>query len=51
MSIFCKIGLPGFTVSLAIAASIFLAMILSMTMVDKVRHDLKFWGSNNFFFL
>ena len=37
MSIFCKIGLPGFIVSLAIAGSNVLAMILSMTVVDKVK--------------
>ena len=36
MSIFCKIGLPGFIVSLAIAGAVFLAMVLSMAVVDKL---------------
>ena len=37
MSVFCKIGLPGFTVSISIGLSAIFSMILSIIFVDKVR--------------
>ncbi len=36
VTVFCKIGLPGFTVSLALAISVFIPMALSLAIIDKV---------------
>ncbi len=45
MSIFCKIGLPGFVVSLALAGAVLVPMVASLTFIDKVGHsDGYFWG-------
>ena len=36
MTLFCGIGLPGFIVSIAIGATMFGSMLLSLTVIDKV---------------
>ena len=38
MTIFCKIGLPGFIVSLAIAGAMLVATFISITIIDKVSN-------------
>ena len=39
MAIFCKIGLPGFIVSLAIAGALLIATFLSIAIIDMVSND------------
>ena len=39
MTIFCKIGLPGFIVSLAIAGALLVATFISIAIIDKVSND------------
>ena len=36
MSVFCKIGLPGFTVTVSIGLTAIFSMILSIIVIDKV---------------
>ncbi len=36
MSIFCKIGLPGFVAPLAIGGAVLTLMLVSLTFIDKV---------------
>ena len=36
MTIFCKIGLPGFVAPLALVAATMVPLVLSLTVVDKV---------------
>ena len=39
MSIFCKIGLPGFVAPLAIPGTVLISMLLSLTFIDKVGYS------------
>ena len=39
MTIFCKIGLPGFIVSLAIAGAPLMATFISIAVIDKVGNE------------
>ena len=45
MTIFCKIGLPGFIVSLAIAGAPLVATFISIAIIDKVGNEVMYYNT------